>query len=245
MKKSLLYLFTFYFFTVAFAQDKYPILKVTSDIEIIKISDNSYVHVSYTRSPQGDRFSSNGLIFLNNGKALLFDTPMTDSLTKDLVSWINDSLKAQITGFVPNHWHNDCMGGLGYLESIGIESYANELTRNIAASNDLPVPKIGFTDSLIIPLGGLEVVCKYYGAAHTIDNIVVWIPSEKILFCGCMVKELKSEGLGNLVDADMVEYPKTIEKILNDYRSAKFVIPGHGQIGGVELIEHTLDLLSK
>jgi metallo-beta-lactamase class B len=236
-------IFLFCLITLAYAQDNYKKIKVTKDIEVFKLSEHSYFHISYSQMPQFGRVASNGFVFVNNGKAFLFDTPTNDSLTKDLVGWIQDSLKVQIVGFVPNHWHVDCMGGLNYLHSIGIESYANELTREIAQSKNLPVPKHGFTDSLSLDIEGKKILCRFYGAAHSLDNIVVWIPSEKILFGGCMVKELNSTGMGNTVDGDLKEWPKTIKKVLRDYPDAKIVIPGHGQFGGTELLKHTLDLL--
>ena len=228
-----------------FSESNYKRIEISNDIELIKISENAYQHISYMESPQFGRFPSNGLIFINNQKAFLFDTPMTESLTRDLVSWLQDSMRIQILGFVPNHWHDDCMGGLDYLHSLGIESYANELTREIARSKNLPVPKHGFTDSLILKLGDREIICSYLGAAHTVDNIVVWIPSEQILFAGCMVKAMKSTGLGNVADADIKAWPKTMKKVLDKYPNAKIVIPGHGQFGDINLIQHTLELLNK
>jgi oligosaccharide reducing-end xylanase len=226
-----------------FSENNYKSIKISNDIELIKISENAYLHISYTESPQFGRFPSNGLIFINNQKAFLFDTPMTESLTKDLVSWVQDSMHIQIVGFIPNHWHDDCMGGLDYIHSLGIESYANELTREIARAKNLPIPKHGFTDSVIFKLGDKEIVCRYFGAAHTVDNIVVWIPSEQILFGGCMIKEMKSTGLGNIADGDVKAWPKTIKKVLDEFPNAKIVIPGHGQIGDLDLIRHTLELL--
>jgi metallo-beta-lactamase class B len=233
---------TTFLFNEIFSQEECPVIMVTPDIEIIKISDHSYVHTTYFQSPQYGRFGSNGFIYTNNGKALLFDTPMTEDLTIDLVRWIRDSLKAEITGFVPNHWHDDCIGGLEYLHSIGIESWASDLTREIARSKNLPVPKHGFTDSLTLKLDNLEVYCKYPGPAHSMDNIVAWVPSEKILFAGCMVKDMRSQGLGNTADGDLKEYPKTIKKVLKEFQDARIVIPGHGEFGGVELLDHTIDL---
>lgn len=232
-------------YTHLFSQEEYPNIKVTDDIEIIKISDHSYIHTAYIHSPQYGRVGSNGFIYTNKGKALLFDTPMTEDLTRGLVRWIRDSLKAEITGFVPNHWHDDCMGGLEYLHSIGIESYAYDLTREIAKSKNLPVPNHGFTDSLILRLDNLEVLCKYPGPAHSMDNIVVWVPSEKILFAGCMVRDMRTQGLGNVVNGDNNKYPKTIKKVLKEFQDARIVIPGHGQFGGVELLKHTLDLATE
>jgi metallo-beta-lactamase class B len=220
-------------------------IRVSEDIDIIQLSTSAYIHISYIQVPGFGRVGSNGFIYTNNGDALLFDTPMTDSLTEQLVKWITRSLKVRIVGFVPNHWHADCMGGLKYLNSIGIPSYANEKTIVIAKTKNLPIPQQGFADSLALHLGNQVVICKYYGPAHTVDNIVTWIPSERILFGGCMVKELKSETLGNVADADLTEWPKTIEKVIAGFPSAKIVIPGHGAFGGRELLKHTLELLTK
>jgi metallo-beta-lactamase class B len=246
MKKLLLIFFLEIFFVKYLsAQTQYQKIDVTKDIEVIKINEHAYVHVSYLQMPQYGRVGSNGLIFINNGNAALFDTPMNDSLTKDLVNWITKTLKVNITLFVPNHWHNDCIGGLAYLNCLGIESYASEMTIQIAKSKDLPIPKYGFKDSLTLSLGEKKIICSYLGAAHSLDNIVVWIPSEKILFAGCMAKEIKSTNLGNTVDGDLMAYPKTIMKVLEKYSDAQFVIPGHGQFGGIELLKHTLELCTK
>lgn len=230
---------------LSFAQNQYQKFQVSEDIEIIKINDNAYVHVSYAEVSGWGRVASNGLIYLNNGEAALFDTPMTDSLTKDLMDWISSKLKAKVTLFVPNHWHRDCIGGLAYLNSLGIESYANEITVEIAKSNNLPMPAHGFRDSLALSLGDKKIFCEFLGAAHAIDNIVIWLPSEKILFAGCMAKEVGSKNLGNTADADLTAYPETIKKVLNKYRNAEIVIPGHGEFGGIEILKHTLELSSK
>lgn len=244
-KFLLLYIISICFIKFSFAQEQYKIIKVSQDIDVIKLSDNAFVHISYTTLPQYGRIGSNGLIFINNVEAALFDTPMTDSLTKDLVDWITDSLKAKVVKFVPNHWHNDCIGGLAYLNSVGIESYANEMTVQTAKSQNLPAITHGFKDSTTLNHGDKKIFCEYPGAAHSLDNIVVWIPSEKILFAGCMAKEVKSTNLGNTFDGDLKAYPETIKKVLNKYHDAKIVIPGHGMFGGIELLQHTLDLCPK
>jgi len=43
----------------------------------------------------------------------------------------------------------------------------------------------------------------YPGGGHTADNIVLWFPSKKILFGGCMLKDSNSKSLGNLSDAKL------------------------------------------
>ncbi len=228
-----------------FPQGNYQHIKVSNDIELVKLSENAYVHVSSSEISGYGLVQSNGLIFTNGKEAFLFDTPVTDSQTKDLVAWIRDSLKLKITGFAPNHWHSDCIGGLGYLQSQGIESYASQKTIEIARSKKLPVPAHGFKDSLQLNLGSELIKLYYLGAAHTLDNIVVWIPSEQILFAGCMVKSLGSNNLGNTADGDLIAYPNTLDKLIRKFPSAKIVIPGHGEFGGIELIKHTRKLLTK
>ncbi len=227
------------------AQGEQKMIRISKDIELLQLSEKAYVHLSYSTLPGFGRFASNGLIFINNGEALLFDTPVTDSLTMELVSWLTDSMNIKIVGFMPNHWHADCMGGLGFLKKQKIESYANQMTINIAAAKKLPIPAHGFKDSLQLKLGDKVIDCLYPGAAHSKDNIVVWIPSEQILFAGCMVKSMDARNLGNMADGDPVAYPKTIDRVIDKFPNAKIVIPGHGQCGGLELLQHTKELTEK
>ncbi|HEY9125164.1 MAG TPA: subclass B1 metallo-beta-lactamase [Bacteroidales bacterium] len=243
MRKIRFFLYCFISISVSvLGQSNYKSIKLSPDIELVKISENAYMHVSYAFMPGFGRVGSNGLIFINEKEALLFDTPGNDSLTQVLTSWICDTMQFRLVGFVPNHWHDDCMGGLKYLQSIGIKTYANQMTINIAKQKNLPVPEIGFTDSLELRLGKKLVKCYYFGAAHSADNIVVWVPSEQILFAGCMAKAISSQNLGNTADGDVNAYPATIKKVYNKFGSAKVVIPGHGSLGGLELLTHTIDL---
>jgi metallo-beta-lactamase class B len=226
------------------SQPDHQRIRISDDLELIKISENAFLHVSFSESEVYGRFSSNGLIFINNGDAFLFDTPATNSLTRVLTDYLTDSLKLKIVGFVPNHWHSDCMGGLAYLKSIGIESWASQKTIDIANKMDLPLPAHGFSDSLILEIGDKTIECYYPGPGHSTDNIVVWIQSEKILFAGCMIKDMKSTGLGNTTDSDLAKWPVTIEKVISRFGNAKIVIPGHGQHGDAGLLKHTLALFS-
>jgi metallo-beta-lactamase class B len=245
IKIYLLFLFTVGIQFTLYPQSDYQKFSVSNDIELIKLSGKAYVHVSVSEMEGFGKVSSNGLVLVNDGEAFLFDTPVTDCQTETLVTWLADSLKARVSTFVPNHWHNDCLGGLEYLHSKGIKSFANQLTIILAKENGMPVPQQGFTDSLRLNLRGMDIYCHYLGGGHSADNIVVWIPSGKILFGGCMVKDIHSSGLGNLSDAKIEEWLPTIQKVTAKFPNAEIIIPGHGQIGGKELLEHTEMLLQK
>ena len=119
------------------------------------------------------------------------------------------------------------------------------MTQEIAEAKDLPVPDIGFQDSLALVLGDKKVYCYYLGAGHTTDNIVVWMPADNILFAGCMVKTLAARGLGYTGDADLEQWPFTLKKLLNKFPARAFVVPGHGPSGDMALVRHTIELLEK
>ena len=110
----------------------------------------------------------------------------------------------------------------------------------------MPQAKYNLADSATLKLNNMEIQCYYLGGGHSTDNIVVWIPSEKILFGGCMIKDTQTSSLGNTADAaPLKEWLKTVCAVEARFPDAKVVIPGHGEVGGLELVKHTEDLLIK
>lgn len=219
-------------------------IRVSDDIELIKLSPDIYIHVSTAEMEGFGRVSSNGLIVIEGKESLLFDTPPDDNHTETLVLFMNNEMHLDIKAFVPNHWHSDCMGGLNYLQKMSIRSYANMKTIEIAKAHNLNIPDTGFNDSLELSLGEKKILCWFPGAAHSMDNIVVWIPSEKVLFAGCMCKSLDASSLGNVTDGDPDSYPATIDNVIYRFADAEIVVPGHGNPGGFNLLTHTKDLAS-
>jgi metallo-beta-lactamase class B len=224
------------------AQDNVIIL--SEDLKIKRISENAFLHISYYDLQNYKHIPANGLILTHNNKAYIIDTPWTEKETRILIEWLEDSLKVEIEGIIVTHWHIDCMGGLNEIHEHKIVSYSNQITAEIAKSKNLPVPQHSFKDSLKIQKDDLIIFCKYLGAGHTIDNIVVWIPNERILFGGCLVKALRWKGLGYTGDADIAQWPITLQKVLAAFPECQIVIPGHGDYGDLSLIHHTLDLLN-
>ena len=220
------------------------IFHVTDSITLTQVSPHAWVHTSVADLDGFPGVSSNGLAVVSEGEVLLLDTPANDAQTESLVRFLADSLHVRVTQFVPNHWHADCMGGLGYLQSQGVVSYANRMTIDAARAVDKPVPDHGFAKSLVLKVGGVKVVCSYEGGGHTPDNTVAWIPSEGVLFGGCLVKDAKATWIGNTSDADMAAWPGTMERVCKKYGNAAVVVPGHGPWGGKELLTHTLELVS-
>lgn len=220
------------------------VLRVSDSITLTRISPHAWVHTSLADLGDFKGVSSNGMVVIDGGEALLLDTPANDAQTETLVRFIADSLHARVTQFMPNHWHADCMGGLRWLQTQGVAAYANRLTVEAARREGKPVPEHAFARSKTLKVGNIQVECHYEGGGHSVDNTVAWVPSEKVLFGGCLVKDIKTTGLGNTADTDMEAWPVTMRKMCDKYRDAQIVVPGHGPWGDAELLTHTLKLVS-
>ena len=218
---------------------------INDDIQLTHIIDSVYAHVTWEESETFGRFPSNGLILIKNGQAIMIDTPFDNEKTKRLTDFLEDSMGVEVKKLIIGHFHDDCLGGLEYIQSKGIESIANRLTIDKCKELELPIPLTSFTDSLVFDFQGELVVCRYFGGGHTIDNITVWFPSKKILFGGCLIKSINSRGLGNLSDAVVKEWDVTVKKIINQYPDTEIVIPGHGAIGNSSLLTHTIELVER
>lgn len=218
---------------------------IDDDIHLVHLHDSIFVHITWDEQENFGRFSSNGLIIIRNGHALMIDTPMNNEKTEKLTTYIYDSFSAKLEKLIVGHFHDDCLGGLHYLQSIGVESIANSMTIAKCKELGLTVPSTAFTDSLSFDFYGEPIECRYFGAGHSFDNITVWLPHEKILFGGCLVKSANSRSLGNLSDAIVEDWDTTVQQVKIKYPDAKIVVPGHGSLGGLELLSHTIDLVVK
>lgn len=243
-KIFLLFLSLCFIFTV-FAQERKDKIVISDDIELIKLTEDVYLHISYFQTQSWGKVGANGLLLVKDGEALMIDTPWDNAQTEVLYNWMKDSLHTAVTTVIPTHWHEDCMGGLGYLHSQGVKSYANQMTIDMASQKELPMPEKGFKDSLVFDFQHEKVYCYYLGGAHSTDNIVVYLPTEDILFGGCAVKDIKSKNLGNLTDADVKAWPDTMKEMIRKFFGVKIIVPGHGRIGDYKLVEHTLKLLEE
>lgn len=243
MKHLLTCLISLLWVSLTYSQVQKEIIYVDADIELHSLSENVFIHTTWSTSEGYGRFPSNGLVITDQGQGILVDTPIDEDLTKRLLDYLRDSMSINIKTLIINHFHNDCMGGIGYTNHLGIQSIASNKTIEKCKEEGLPIPVVGFEDSMVVSLAKQQVLCWYPGGGHTVDNIVVWLPQERILFAGCMAKSMNSNNLGNIEDADLTAWPLTLHKVLQRFPSAGVVVPGHGRPGDISLIHHTLRLL--
>lgn len=219
----------------------------TQDIEITPLDDGVWLHTSYYTYPGGTRFPSNGLVVANGDGLLLVDSAWGERSTARLLEVIDARIGRPVTHAVITHSHGDRISGTDVLEERGIVVLAHPLTRQLAVEYGLPVPDQAL-EALREPgssmdFRGMEVL--YPGPGHSPDNLVVWLPGQKILFGGCAVRALSADSAGNLAHADLDLWLLLIEGLSTRFPDAEIVVPGHGAVGDLQLLAHTAGLLAR
>ena len=216
----------------------YNLFATNFPVEFIKLTDKITIHRSYEMY-NGIKTPSNGLIIENDNSVLLIDTAWNDDETQQIVEYVKNTINKTIKSIIITHFHSDRAGGIKAINPKNINIYMTTETAELLHTN-IPYQRITYGEQTIT---GLNIDIEYFGPAHTKDNIVVYLPNEKILFGGCIIKSIDSTSIGNTSDADVKNWPNLIKTIIQKYKNAKVIIPGHGEAGNYTLLTHTLDLL--
>ncbi|MCU7491266.1 MAG: MBL fold metallo-hydrolase [Bacteroidota bacterium] len=246
--------------------DSYKVLYSDGEMVIREIDPETFL-VTHTFP-----WPANSLVLkFKKNQFLLIDTPYTDEATERLVTFLKKNTPGEIKiSAINTHFHVDNLGGNGYLKKINARIYGSSLTVRLLKERGLgqgmlesmknmpemytyyKSKKLTAPDNLFPVEKGLKlhfgrdtVEVWYPGAGHTKDNVVVYYPKKKILFGGCILKAMESSSKGNLGDADIHVWKGSVEKLLARYPEAKLVVPGHGATGGIEIIRHTIDIVSE
>lgn len=236
-----LILFSVFFLVVLFRGLAQTSVYKTATLEIIQLTESSFVHVSYLNTNDFGKVACNGLVVLNGGEAFVLDTPVDDQSSDELIHWIKSVKEAKPTGVLATHFHNDCLGGLKAFHAAGVPSFASQSTVDLAKENGYEVPKSGFSQEKAFKVGGNTIEVTFLGEGHTRDNVVGLVKEEKVLFGGCLIKELGATK-GYLGDANLKEWSATVAKVKMRFPANQWVVPGHGKPGGDELLEYTFEL---
>lgn len=243
--KPFFWLFAFVLISCTSAKnDNEAVAYKSKTLVIRQISSHVYQHISYLETESFGKVPCNGMIVIDSGEAIVFDTPIDDKTSKKLIDWITKEKKSKIKAVVATHFHDDCLGGLNEFHSNKIPSYSQNLTIELAKKKGYAVPQNGIDQSQEFQIGNQKAYASFFGQGHTKDNIVGYFPAEKVMFGGCLIKEVDA-GKGYLGDANVKDWSETVRKIKAKYLDVKTIIPGHGKIGGIELLDYTIQLFEK
>ena len=205
------------------------------------VADGVWMHTTSTAINNAP-FAANGLVIEGAHSVLLVDTGYNDRDANAVLELMRGAIPQRKPIIcLGTHAHNDRIGGLEALKAAGAQTFVHQMTQADAPLRDLPLAQHVWTGRLRrFGIGGRGVEIFYPGPAHTRDNMVVWDEHTKTLFAGCMVRDMSWTSLGNVTDANIPAWPGSVEAVQSRYgaRLAR-VVPGHGLMGGAELLAHT------
>lgn len=104
----------------------------------------------------------------------------------------------------------------------------------------LAEPHVSYGDRARIDLGGIVVELEAVGPAHTRGDQIIWLPEERVLFCGDLVE---NRFFPILPDADAHGSPwiALLERL--EAMEPAVVVPGHGAVGDAGLIRAVREYL--
>ena len=218
--------------------------QIGEDIQLIRLTDNTFIHRSFKVFEGYGRIGSNGLIYLVDSTCVIFDTPVTPKTTVRLLDYLTKEQGYTVQALVVNHFHEDCTAGLDSVQARGILTYGNKKTAALCLAEGTSAPQKKFGRKKVLKLGDQQIINYYPAPGHTVDNIVSYLPTEQVLFGGCLIKSLGA-GRGNTDDADVSKWSDTVERVQKKFPEASQIVPGHGHAGGRDLLDFTVELFAE
>lgn len=211
------------------------------EIQFDALGSGVWRHTAWKTLPKWGTFPSSGLIVRTGTAALLVDTTWDDAGTEVVLAWAT-AHGMPITHAVVTHAHQDKMGGVAALKKRGVRVWGLPRTAELAPSRGLEPPdqvlRLDTRGS-----GRLGRVDVYYpGAGHAVDNLVIYVPRERVLFGGCLVRPPGARTLGNTADGDVRHWAAAVAAAGARFPEARIIVPSHGPPAGRELLEHTIAL---
>jgi glyoxylase-like metal-dependent hydrolase (beta-lactamase superfamily II) len=241
IRNSIFFLLTGFIFhlllTELYAQE-------SSSLEITNLTGDFYVYTTF-KPINGKPFPSNSMYVVTDAGVVMFDTPWDTAQFQPLMDSIKNRHNKDVVLCIPTHYHDDRTAGLNFLKQYGIKTYSSKLTYDLCAEHGENQAENYFVKDTVFFIGNHTFETYYPGEGHTRDNIVIWFSNERILYGGCLVKSTDNSGLGNIADANLLEWPRSIKNILDKYGSPEYVIPGHFSWSNNKSLEHTIKLLEE
>ncbi|MEY9876240.1 cyclase [Streptacidiphilus sp. MAP12-33] len=223
----------------------------TRTTELVAVASGVHAWVQ----PDGGWCLNNAGLIVDGGAAVLVDTAATERRARALAAAVGELAPSGPDFLVNTHFHGDHTFGNAYFKPRAV-IVAHEHCRrdHLAAGHGLrglwpdvewgETPIVGADvtyagESAALYAGGRTITLLHPGTAHTEGDTVVWLPDDGVLFAGDVLWSdttpfcLMGSVTGSLAVIDRLRA-----------LGAETVVPGHGPVGGPELLDRTESYLS-
>jgi cyclase len=219
--------------------------------ELIEVGDHVFAYIQ----PDGSWFINNTGFIAGTRSVVSVDACSTRRRTQAYLDRIATVTKAPVTTLVNTHHHGDHTHGncvFGDVTIIGHERCRQEVIRFGLRGNTglwepvdwgeltLSPPTVTFTDRLRIWSDDMPIEVSHVGQpAHTSNDSLVWLPEQRVLFCGDL---LFNGGTPFVLMGSVTGAIRVLTDVLAPV-PARVIVPGHGSICGPELIDTVVGYL--
>lgn len=180
---------------------------------------------------------------VTNAGVVMVDTPWDPEQFQPLLDSIEARHHKKVVLCIATHFHDDRTAGLEFLNGKGIPTYSSRKTYDFSGARREKQAAFTFQKDTVFRVGNKTFQTFFPGAGHSPENIVIWFEQEKVLYGGCFIKNVENSSLGNLEDADVVRWQKSVRKLMKRFPAPSFVVPGHFGWADNKAVGHTAALL--
>jgi glyoxylase-like metal-dependent hydrolase (beta-lactamase superfamily II) len=227
---------------IALAQTAAP------DVRAQQVSPSSwYVEgLSALGTSANQNFISNAAFVVTPAGVVVIDALGSPALATRLMDEIAKVTPIPVTHVIVTHYHADHIYGLQAFKDKGARIIAHVAAREylnsetarlrLAASRQDLAPWIDMSTRLVpadewvegpkeLKVGGVSFQLQPVGPSHTPEDMVVYLPQEKVLFAGDLVFRSRIPFVGQ---ADSGHWIKALDTLLSF--NASVIVPGHGPL---------------
>jgi len=102
------------------------------------------------------------------------------------------------------------------------------------AEQVLTVPRFGFAESSVIDVDGRRVELDYHGRGHTDGDLTLRVPDAGVVIAGDLIRQ--SGPPAYWADCFPLEWPATVQRIIDAVEPGTRFVPGHGDIVELEFV---------
>lgn len=229
------------------------------ETETIQVASGVYAYVQGGGPGRDNTCVGNAGFVSSDGSVVAIDSLTITSQTGPFLAAIEDACGTAAGSLINTHHHNDHTYGNCLFGDVAIVAHERcreqMLLRGLdraslpagacwddgLAGLSLALPTVTFAERLSVFAGDLELELRYTGVGHTVDDIIVYVPSEHVLFAGDLVfNQVTPLAISGSVGGWL--------RALTDLRTLDIetVVPGHGPVtdlAGIDAMEEYLGLV--
>ena len=188
-------------------------------------------------------YGGNSIVFISADKseALIVDTKMLGG-AKALHRYIQKMAPNAKVTIVNTHFHPDHTRGNKRFPGATVISsaYTREQWQSRTGMQRLPDVRVQTGEAYTFTIGVDTIIVRNLGRGHTWNDAVVWLKNRKLLLTGDLVFNTWHPALLPEDGCDVDGWIACLDSMLQDF-DAETVIPGHGPMGGREVLLNQRD----